>query len=195
MEKYTNKKYWLNKAFVDNNYKFTSTKVTYEEFLTIIAKKEYNLKQLNISAPAISKMLKRIFPDRQDNSKIWTFLLSKIERKFCSKCEKVKSLSNFTKNIARKDNVNSWCRYCYKQYQVDNSDLFRFYTAERRAIIAERTVNFDQLGIKDFYKKCPKGYHVDHIVPLKGDKISGLHVLSNLQYLLAVDNLKKSNKY
>jgi len=70
MEKYTNKKYWLNKAFVDNNYKFTSTKVTYEEFLTIIAKKEYNLKQLNISAPAISKMLKRIFPDRQDNSKI-----------------------------------------------------------------------------------------------------------------------------
>lgn len=43
--------------------------------------------------------------------------------------------------------------------------------------------------IKQFYMHRPKGYHVDHVVPLsKG----GLHHLSNLQYLTAEENLRKN---
>lgn len=38
-------------------------------------------------------------------------------------------------------------------------------------------------------------YHVDHVIPLKGSAVSGLHVHTNMQVIPADMNLRKSNSF
>jgi hypothetical protein len=38
-------------------------------------------------------------------------------------------------------------------------------------------------------------WHVDHVVPLRGRKVSGLHVCNNLQLLPGIDNIRKNNLF
>lgn len=78
--------------------------------------------------------------------------------------------------------------------QTSNPEIARAKSAKRRATKLNAIIgNYDK-EIKELYANCPKGFHVDHIVPLKNNMVCGLHVPWNLQYLPAVENLKKSNK-
>ena len=74
----------------------------------------------------------------------------------------------------------------------------RHHEAMRRARKLQATPKWlskEQLEeIKAIYRNCPEGYHVDHIMPLKGKDVSGLHVPWNLQYLPGIVNKMKSNK-
>lgn len=62
---------------------------------------------------------------------------------------------------------------------------------KRRCLMKESILKLtdeEKKLIGKFYKNCPKGYEVDHIIPVsKG----GLHCLSNLQYLTVTENRQK----
>lgn len=92
-----------------------------------------------------------------------------------------------------------------KEYHRANKYKFSAQAAKRRASKLRATpiwLTEDQfIEIEEFYEiaqafKLYTGqqYHVDHIIPLQGKNVCGLHVPWNLQILEASENLSKSNK-
>lgn len=81
-------------------------------------------------------------------------------------------------------------------FYLNNKELCRSVSAKCRAQRWLRVPAWSQKEeIAEFYKNCPDGYEVDHVVPLLGKQVSGLHVIENLQYLTATENRAKHNKF
>lgn len=94
-------------------------------------------------------------------------------------------------NIKNKELVLQQQREARKR----NRKIILFRNNYRRAQKLQATPSWvDKKTLKEIYENCAEGYEVDHIVPLKGKNVCGLHVPWNLQYLTPEENASKSNK-
>jgi 5-methylcytosine-specific restriction endonuclease McrA len=93
-----------------------------------------------------------------------------------------------------------------KRWKQNNNGLVIAHTAKRRAAKLQRTpswlTDIDYERISNEYKLASlltkitgSPWHVDHIIPLQGKLVSGLHVPSNLRAILGIKNVSKSNTY
>jgi hypothetical protein len=93
-----------------------------------------------------------------------------------------------------------------KAYFEANPHLRAKLSSTQRAKILQRTPGWltedDRWLINEIYelaalrtKATNTPWHVDHIIPLRGKKVSGLHVPANLQVIPAAENLKKGARY
>lgn len=93
-----------------------------------------------------------------------------------------------------------------KNWEKENAGRRREHVAFRRAMKKKATLSWLTKAHREkmvlYYKLAKKlskinnmAYHVDHIVPLQGSNVCGLHVPWNLQIIPATENLSKYNSF
>lgn len=143
--------------------------------------------------------------------------------KTCSRCQLEKRLSEFTKRSASKDGYTSACTKCLKtQKRIDYvcepektmERVKRNWSIKReKDAVYRRAWNqwkyAKALGrvpawvrfSRDLLPKCREllgkfpDMTIDHIIPLQGENVCGLHVPSNLQLMPLSDNSSKWNHF
>lgn len=96
----------------------------------------------------------------------------------------------------RRDNPTRYIE-AGRAYRAANPDVVRAHQIRRRRGVECATPPWaDKAAIRQIYLKAKAlGMHVDHIIPIKGGAVCGLHVPENLQLLTAAENHKKGNRY
>ncbi len=93
-----------------------------------------------------------------------------------------------------------------KMYKARNKDLMQFLSSKYRALRLLRVPKWlddaDYRMIRHAYKFAAEKtretgveWEVDHILPLQGKYVSGLHTWQNLRVIPAVDNNRKNNHF
>jgi hypothetical protein len=92
----------------------------------------------------------------------------------------------------------------YKEYKKQNPDVIRALNQKHNPIdrlarmkrVPPWLTEEDKAKIRAIYNEArERNMHVDHIIPLQGKIVSGLHVPQNLQLLTPSENASKKNKY
>lgn len=126
----------------------------------------------------------------------------------CHDCEKIKNNKEERKQYMTeyaKENRQK-IRKIASDWQKNNKGKVNANTALRHSAKMQRTPkwlsNVDKLKIKCLYqvaamysRESDEAWHVDHIVPLQGENVSGLHVPWNLRVIPGTDNIRKSNRF
>ncbi len=82
-------------------------------------------------------------------------------------------------------------------------DVLTWNANKRRAALKIATPSWvDHAAIEAFYVEARRLtaetgilHEVDHIVPIQGKRVCGLHVEANLQILTKIDNVKKHSRF
>jgi hypothetical protein len=170
-----------------------------------------SVKYPNKTRSDISKHLNNRFKDsnilidKPRNVSINTWLLHKFGYKKCSITGKIVYLDYFYRNSNSWDNLSTVSKEGEDTYRKENlakkraRDAIRYCT---KLNATPRWLNEKQLSdIQNIYKEASIKtaqtnikHEVDHIVPLQGKNVCGLHVPWNLQILTKSENCSKSNK-
>jgi 5-methylcytosine-specific restriction endonuclease McrA len=133
---------------------------------------------------------------------------------WCILCKKeynqipsVKQKNNTYQAKAMCDTQKRAKKYKYRnEYTKTNRSKVNAINAKRRASVLQRTPKWltesELVRIECMYSLASmlnnhgvELWHVDHIIPLQGNNVSGLHVYSNLRVVPSSENLAKGNRY
>jgi hypothetical protein len=144
--------------------------------------------------------------------------------KICSKCKQNKDIILFHKNSSQADGLNYRCKDCHRkdvrlykrkyaektrfwnrQYQKNHQHIYNMHQAKRHIAKLKRTPKWltkdDWILIQMKYELAMyltevtgMKWEVDHIIPLQGENISGLHVPNNLRVITKYENYNKGNR-
>ena len=106
---------------------------------------------------------------------------------------KQKAKERYKNNLVYKQKIiDKACRW-----QKNNPQKVAERTARRRASKLNATPKWQtdkqKKQITEIHARCKKTQEVDHVYPLQGKNVCGLHVPWNLEILLKKDNQRKSN--
>jgi hypothetical protein len=131
----------------------------------------------------------------------------------CRKCARLRARDYYSRNKEKRNSATSanyyknheQNKFKARQYYYKNKDIVFSNCAKRRtAKLKAIPCWIDKLHedrIKSIYRACinatkstGKKHHVDHIIPLQGSTVCGLHVWWNLRIMPAEQNLSKGNR-
>jgi hypothetical protein len=120
-------------------------------------------------------------------------------RNVCKICQNEQKRKNYSENREQRlKQVRIWQKENSGR-NVAKSIKYRMSKMMRtpKWLTKEHLLEMEQMYIKaaELTKITGIKYEVDHIIPLRGKNISGLHVPWNLQILSKTENVKKRNRF